>query len=142
MGIAFGSGHTQIVIYNADKRYEVDLMLSRIAAAYQAMLTVGYPSVTRAEHSCILIFSSCKHVCAALNLSISSRPYGIYVDECAYHKQLAQVIHRETGFEIHPTNTVDADLEIGIGGLDASTQGFVILKDALLGLADILTPRQ
>ena len=135
MHAEFGNGHKQIIFYNADKRHDVDVMLSRIASSYKAMLAVGYPIIARAERCCKVIFTSDMPGRTALNVYISSRPCGIYTDEQAYHKQLARAFFSATGFDIYPTSSSAADLEIGIGNMDAGTQGYVILKDAIMEFA-------
>ncbi len=134
MYIELGTGYREIMVYNADKRHDVDVMLWRIASSYKAMLAVGYPIIARAERCCKVIFTSDMPGRTALNVYISSRPCGIYTDEQAYHKQIARAVFSATGFDIYQTNSSVADLEIGIGGLDAGTQGFVILQDAILKL--------
>ena len=131
MYVAFGSGNKQIIIYNADKRPDVDVMLSRIASSYKALLAAGYPNIARVERGCKLIFTSDMPICGSLTIYITSRPHGIYTDVQAYHKQLARVLYSATGFDVLQTSGSDADLEIGIGNMDAGTQGYVMLKDAI-----------
>ena len=134
MYVTFGSGNKQIIIYNADKRPDVDVMLSRIASSYKAMLAAGYPNIARVERGCKLIFTSDRPTRASLKVNISSRALGIYADKKAYHRQLAREMFSLTGLDVYQTNDSDADLEFGIGNLDANTQGFVMLKDAILQL--------
>ena len=134
MYIEFGSGRKQIAFYYTDKHYDIDVMLLHIVAAYEAMLKADCSNVDYIARNCRLIFSSERPVGAALTIYVSTRPCGIYVDKYAYHKQLAKTLYRELGFDIHQSNATDADLEIGIGGLQASTQGGLLLKDAILAL--------
>ena len=134
MYIVLGNGYKEITVYNVERRHDIDAMLSRIAASYEAMLAVGNPCITRAQSGCKLIFTSDRPTRASLKVNISSRALGIYVDEQAYHRQLAREMFSLTGLDVYQTNDSDADLEFGIGNLDANTQGFVMLKDAILQL--------
>ena len=129
MHIELGTGCKKIIFYNADKSDDIDAMLARIAAAHNAMISAEYPSAVQAKYNYKLIFTSESIDCDGLRIHISSRPCGIYTNNFAYHKQLAHKLFTMTGFEIHHIDT--ANIEIGIGGLDAQTQGFVMLKDAL-----------
>jgi hypothetical protein len=81
-----------------------------------------------------LIFTSDRPTRTSLKVNISSRALGIYADKKAYHTQLAREMFSLTGLDVYQTNDSDADLEFGIGNLDANTQGFVMLKDAILQL--------
>lgn len=134
MYIVLGNCYKEITVYNVERRHDVDAMLSRIAASCEAMLAVGNPCITRAQSGCKLIFASDRPTRASLKVNISSRALGIYADEQAYHTQLAREMFSLTGLDVYQTNDSDADLEFGIGNLDANTQGFVMLKDAILQL--------
>ena len=132
MYIEVGSGYRRILFYNKEKRHDVDVMLSRIAETYTTMHAAGYyPCIERAERSCKLIFTSDRPTRASLKVNISSRALGIYANKKAYHRQLAREMFSLTGLDVYQTNDSDADLEFGIGNLDANTQGFVMLKDAI-----------
>ena len=136
MYIEVGSGYRRILFYNKEKRHDVDVMLSRIAETYTTMHAAGYyPCIEREERSCKLIFTSETVVGAFLGINITSLPCGIYTDEQAYHKQLAWILSTATGFDTYQTIRSDADLEIGIGDMDAGSQGYVMLRDAILDFA-------
>ncbi len=136
MHIELGTGHKNIVYYNADGSHDIDVLLARIAAAYKAMLSVGYPSVTKVNGSCRLIFTSESPVCAGLRIHVSLRPCGIYTDKSAYHRQIAHAFYTMTCLDMYARDCADAAVEIGVGGIDVGTQGYVMLKDAVLGLAN------
>ena len=135
MHIELGRGPQRIIYFNSDKILEIDTMLARIAIAYKSMLAAGYPSIVTADRNCRLIFTSESPVCTGLRIDVSSRPCGIYTDMTADHKHLARRFYAMTGLATYDAENSNADLEIGVGGIAVSTQGYVLLKDALLGLA-------
>ena len=138
MHIELGMGQKHVLYYNMDKSYEVDLMLTRIAAAYLTMLGSGYPHIMDTNRSCKLIFSSESPACPGLRIIVSSRPYGIYTDRSAYHKQIARAIYTMTGLDIYERDSIEADVEIGVGGINVETHGYVLLKEAVLGIANMI----
>ncbi len=132
MHIEIGTGEKTLVISNTERSHEVDVMLTRIATAYSAMVSMGYSDAMAAYRKCTLIFTSENNDCTGLSIGITLRPYGIYTDEHAYHKQIARALYTVTGMDVH--ECADAAVEIGIGGIDADTQGYALLKDALISL--------
>lgn len=132
MHIEIGTGDRYIIFHNVDKTYDVDNMLTRIAASYKEMLAVGYPDAVKTHRSCRMIFSNEDPVYAGVMINISKRPCGIYIGNSAYDKQIARRFFTMTGWNIHKAESSAKNLEIGIGSLRADTQGFAILKDAML----------
>ncbi len=132
MHIEIGTGEKSIVISNKEKSHEIDVMLTRIASTYSSMISMGYPDALAAYRKCKLIFTSENMDCKGLIINVSLRPCGIYTDEYAYHKQIARALYTVTGMDVH--ECADAAVEIGIGGIDACTQGYALLKDALITL--------
>ena len=138
MYLECGTGNKSIMIYNSDKRFDVDVLFARIVNAYRVMQAHRYREIVTGHLNCKLIFSSEEPRLASLQVLISSRPYGIYLKDKAYHKQLARGIAAVTGLEIYITSTIAADIEIGIGKPVAETQAYLVLKDAISELSSFL----
>lgn len=134
MHIEIGTGTKTLVIANMEKSQEIEAMLMRIASAYSDMVSLGYPEALSAYRKCKLIFTSEISDCTGVWIRISSlRSCGIYTDQSAYHKQIAYALYTMTGMNVY--ECADAAVEIGLGGIDAGIQGYVLLKDAVLGLS-------
>ncbi len=138
MHIELGTGQKHILYYNIERSNEVDLMFTRISATYRTMLGLGYPYIIEANRNCKLILSSERFDLTGLRIIVSSRPYGIYTNRTAYHKQIARAIYTMTGLDMYERDSTEADVEIGVGGIDVGTQVYVMLKDAVLGLANMI----
>ena len=138
MYIEYGMGRNQIVYYNADKSLEVEVMLKHIACAYNAMIAAGYPGIINSIHRCRVIFTDEERTRTGLVINISTQPYGIYANKSAYSKQIAKALFTMTGINIYEQDCTEAAVEIGMGGIDAQTQGYVILKDAILEISNAI----
>ena len=132
MHIEIGTGNRYIIFHNVDKTHDVDIMLTRIAASYNKMLAMGYPNAIKTHRCCRMIFSNEDPIYTGFRVNISIRPCGIYIGNSAYDKQIARSFFTMTGWSIHEVQSSEKDLEIGIGSLRADTQGYAMLKDAML----------
>lgn len=137
MHVELGTGQKNIAYYNADKQQEIDLMFLRIAAAYATMLRLKYPEIERLNRNYTMIFSSESTIGDALIVKVTGRSCGIYVSENAYCKQMSNALHRLTGLPVKADKHAQT-VEIGIGGMDAESEGYVLLKDALLELPSVV----
>ena len=133
MQVNIGMGERKIVYYNVDKLPQIDQMLMRIADAYKAMLQFQYPAIEQLYKGWTMVFSSERIEVDGIEVGISRRKIGVYSGMCAYQRQIAKEMFRLTGMPV----VLDQDvgkIVIGLGGYEARTQGYVLLKDALLAL--------
>lgn len=138
MHLVLGIGQPTIYFCNPEKDPDVDAMLTRIATAYSTMLCMGHPEINRTYRLYKMIFTDEKIQKYPYVIALSLRPCGIYISSIPYYKQLAKELHRMTSFPIVLENDHPNMMEIGLGALAIKTEGYVMLKDAILALPQML----
>ena len=138
MHIEFGTGSKTLIILNADRSDDLDATFTRIVDSYRLMRQMQHPTVVFAHNRCHLVFTSTNAHHTGLTIFVSNRPCGIYTDCSAYHKRLAHECFRLTALPIYQSECPLRDIEIGLGGLEAKTQGYVMLRDTVLGLTNVV----
>ena len=126
-------GQSTIIYGNTNRAADVDVLLSRIASACTAMSAIGYPDLNK--YKIVMMDDPSR---SELLIDISMRPCGIYASHRAYHKQIARKLQQLTGLPIMGSVGACAAVEIGLGGIDAKTEGYAMLKDALITLPEAL----
>ena len=129
-----GLGSRILAVRNVQNSPDVDTMLTRIATAYSTMLCMGYPQMNRIYRTCKLIFTCEQVLNATYALDISLRDLGIYTQSDACSVQIAKQLYVLTGLPIAIDPCIQANAEIGLGGLCIQTDGYALLKDAMIAL--------
>ena len=134
MKLELGIGQHPLIVCNIERHEDINAMFERIATAYSAMLCMGYPVICYTYRQCKILFTDGVLPIHAPCVAISLRACGLYITDHPYNRKVTRELHAMTGLPISRIPFSGSTVEIGLGGIDVVSEGYALLKDALLYL--------
>ncbi len=140
MHTVIGIGDCKIVYLNCMNTPDVDELFIKLIQTYTMMFDLGNPTQKRCFRKNRFVFTDDQLLCEDANLSIGfiKNALGVYTDRNAYHKQIAERISFDSGLPIFTEDHTTQDICIGIGNESNIFENYMILKDCLLKLPQII----
>lgn len=140
MHTVIGNGDCKIVYLNCTDAQNVDELFQMLIGTHHMMRNLGYPKQQSYYRKNSMIFTNDPSFCRTANLCIdfNGNAPGVYSGSRAYHKQIAKRISFESGLPIFIQDEEKQNICIGIGNESSVLQNYMVLKDSILYLPDML----